>query len=158
MLGSDSALNVYGGKGSGAVKGFDHVNYLDGLKQIYGNKIIRSVNTSENEIRSADMVLYFLHKTAGEGSDYNFYLGQQVNEDISKVSRLNKNIVVIYSGGNAIDMPWLQNVKGLVYAYFLGQYRESPWRMLLAATLTHPVSCLLLLKHVSKIVLLTNII
>lgn len=123
VVGSDTALDIQTGKGSGAVKGFDHVNYLEGLKLVYGAKINRQENPSEKDIRFADVILYFLHKTVGEAKDYDFYLEPIQKEKIEKISKLNKNVVVIYSSGNPSDMPWLHSVKGLVYAYFLGQYR-----------------------------------
>lgn len=125
VLGNDTALNIYGGRGSGAVKGFDHINYLQGLKDVYGDKIIRKPDISDGEIKSADVVLYFLHKVVGESGDFDFYLSPAVQSGIQKAASLNKNIVVVYSSGNPMDMPWLKNVKGLVYAYFLGQYRGT---------------------------------
>lgn len=123
VLGVDSALTIYGGRGSGKVAGFDHIDYLQGLKEVYGNKIIRKEDISDEEIRSADVVFYFLHKMVGESGDFDFYLPAQKHSDIERAASLNKNIVVIYSSGNPSDMPWLDKVKGLVYAYFLGQYR-----------------------------------
>lgn len=123
VLGNDTALNISGGRGSGAVKGFDNVDYLRGLKNIYGEKIICKDNISDDEIRSADAVRYFIHKMVGESGDFDFYLPSATQSDIQKAASLNKNVVVVYSSGNPMDMPWLKNVKGLVYAYFLGQYR-----------------------------------
>lgn len=123
VLGNDTALNIYGGRGSGAVKGFDHINYLQGLKNVYGDKIIRKAGITDDEIRSADVVLYFIYKIVGESGDFAFKLPETIHTDIQKAASLNKNIVVIYSSGNPMDMPWLNSVKGLVYAYFLGQYR-----------------------------------
>jgi beta-glucosidase len=121
VLGSGKALTDYSGTGSGHVSGYDRINYLNGLRNIYGNKIIRSNNITDNEIRSADVVLYFINKWAGEGSDVPFALPDSVNNDIIRYSHLNKNIVVIYSGGNGFAMPWLSNVKGVIFAYLLGQ-------------------------------------
>lgn len=123
VLGEDAALDIYGGKGSGAVKGFDHINYLDGLKAVYGNKIIRKTDITDAEVKAADVVLFFVHKVVGESGDFDFYLSQKTRDEITRCSKLNKNFIVIYSSGNPIDMPWLKNVKGLVYAWFLGQYR-----------------------------------
>lgn len=123
VLGEEAALNIYGGRGSGAVKGFDHINYLDGLKAVYGKKIIRKTDISDAEVKSADVVLFFAHKLVGESGDFDFYLSEKTQDEITRCSNLNKNFIVIYSSGNPIDMPWLKNVKGLVYAWFLGQYR-----------------------------------
>ncbi len=123
VLGDDAALNIYGGRGSGAVKGFDHTNYLDGLKAVYGEKLTRKANITDDEVKEADVVLFFVHKLVGESGDFDFYLSRKTQDEIMRCSNLNKNMIVIYSSGNPIDMPWLKNVKGLVYAWFLGQYR-----------------------------------
>lgn len=121
VLGTAEALHAFTGKGSGNVTGYDQTDYLTGLKDIYGNKIIRSKEISDDGIRSADAVLYFISKHAGEGSDDPFDLPDSINNDIIRCSGLNKNIVVIYSGGNGFSMPWLSRVKGVVFAYLLGQ-------------------------------------
>lgn len=121
VIGTENALTAATGAGSGKVEGYDQVDYLTGLKNVYGNKIVHSKNISDNEISAADMVLYFISKHAGEGSDDPFDLPDSINNDILRCSLLNKNIVVIYSGGNGFSMPWLSNVKGLVFAYLLGQ-------------------------------------
>ena len=120
VVGTDEALNVYSGKGSGAVEGYDQVNYLDGLKNIYGNKIVHDSPVSDEEIKSADAVLYFINKKASEGSDINFDL-PDVSQNLNKYAALNKNLVVIFSGGNGFAMPWLNKTKGLIFAYLLGQ-------------------------------------
>jgi beta-glucosidase len=121
VLGNDSALSVYGGNGSGAVKGFDHVDYLQGLKNRYGDKIIRKNDITDDEIKLADAVLYFAHKPVGEGRDFDFYLPAKTQQEIDTYSSLNKNFIVLYSSGNPMDMPWLGQVKGLIYAYLIGQ-------------------------------------
>ncbi len=120
VLGTDKALKVYTGTGSGRVEGYDQIDYLTGLKSVYGDKIIHQKNIGEETIRSADVVLYFIYKKSGEGYDVPFAL-PEVNEKISYYAKLNKNLVIIYSGGNGFAMPWLSKTKGLVFAYFLGQ-------------------------------------
>lgn len=120
VLGTEEALNVYTGKGSGMVEGYNIVNYLDGLKNKFGDKIIRKTDASSHDIKSADMVILFINKPAGEGFDIRFdYLND--SKQIKNISENNKNLVVVYSGGNGIPMPWLDNVKGLLFTYLLGQ-------------------------------------
>lgn len=125
VLGTEEALTVYTGKGSGNVTGYDHVDYLAGLKNIYGDKIFRQINENNEEIKSADVVLYFINKPAGEGFDVPYDLPKDIEQNVIKYANLNKNIVVIYSGGNGFPMPWVSNVKGLVFAYLLGQERGT---------------------------------
>lgn len=122
VLGTEEALTVYTGKGSGMVEGYDHIDYLSGLKKVYGAKVIRDPNISDAEISSADVVLYFINKPSGEGFDIDFNL-PQVDDLVGKYAKLNPRLVVVYSGGNGMAMPWLSKTKGLVFAYLLGQER-----------------------------------
>ena len=120
VLGTDAALAAYAGTGSGRVAGYHRVDYLSGLKNVYGDKIIREKNVSDQAIRAADIVLYFINKKCGEGYDVPFDL-PDINAKVAQCARLNKNLVVVYSGGNGLAMPWLAAVKGVLYAYLLGQ-------------------------------------
>lgn len=122
VLGSEEALTVYTGKGSGMVDGYDHIDYLAGLKNVYGDKIVYLKNMLNAELSSADVVLYFITRPSGEGFDVDFNL-PAVADTIMRIAQLNKNLVVIHSGGNGFAMPWLSSVKGFVFAYLLGQER-----------------------------------
>jgi len=124
VLGNDQALEVYGGLGSGAVEGYDHVDFMAGLKSTYGDRVVRLTTDDEDEIKSADAVLYFISKKAGEGSDVPYDL-PRVEDNINKYAGLNKNLIVIFSGGNGFPMPWLPKVKTMVFAYLLGQERGT---------------------------------
>ncbi|MGI8636252.1 MAG: glycoside hydrolase family 3 N-terminal domain-containing protein, partial [Segetibacter sp.] len=83
VLGTDEALKVYTGKGSGMVQGYEHVDYLTGLKNVYGNKIVYKKDISEREISSADVVLYFITRPSGEGFDVDFNL-PDVRDSVNK--------------------------------------------------------------------------
>jgi beta-glucosidase len=124
VLGNDQALEVYGGLGSGAVEGYDHVDFMAGLKSAYADSVVRLTTDNEDEIKSADAVLYFISKKAGEGSDVPYDL-PGVEDNINKYTGLNKNLIVIFSGGNGFPMPWLSKVKAMVFAYLLGQERGT---------------------------------
>ncbi|HEY5328583.1 MAG TPA: glycoside hydrolase family 3 C-terminal domain-containing protein [Acidobacteriaceae bacterium] len=124
LVGTDQALEVYGGLGSGAVVGYDHVDFMAGLKSTYGDRVVRLTADDEDEIKSADAVLYFISKKAGEGSDVPYDL-PGVEDNINKYAGLNKNLIVIFSGGNGFPMPWLPKVKAMVFAYLLGQERGT---------------------------------
>jgi beta-glucosidase len=124
VVGDDKALEVYGGLGSGAVEGYDGVDFMAGMKSSYGDRVERLVADNHDEIRSADAVLYFISKKAGEGSDVPYELAG-VEENINKYAGLNKNLIVIFSGGNGFPMPWLPKVRAMVFAYLLGQERGT---------------------------------
>lgn len=124
VLGEDQALTAYVGKGSGNVLGFNHTDYLQGLKKEFGNKVIRSTVADSSEIKAADVVLYFINKPAGEGFDVE-YNKPDFTKSINEVATLNKNVIVIYSGGNGLPTPWIDKIKGFVFAYLLGQERGN---------------------------------
>jgi len=124
ILGTKEALNVYTGKGSGSVEGYEHVDYVTGLKNIYGDRIVCDSSINDEGIKSAAAVLYFINKEVGEGFDVDFN-SPDVDETIKKYAALNKNLIVIYSSGNGMAMPWLLKVKGLIFAYLSGQERGT---------------------------------
>lgn len=73
----------------------------------------------------ADMAIVFAGhdsqwETEGRDQD-SFDLPRGQNSLISAVSRVNKNTIVVNSTGVAVSMPWLDDVKGLVQAWFAGQ-------------------------------------
>lgn len=118
VVGTDDAITVATGRGSGAVSGYDLVDYMAGLSAVYGNAVFRAEN--EEDVRSADTVLLFVAKKASEGFDVPWDV-PGLTEQVRHYASLNRNLVVILSAGNGVPMPWLDDVKGLVFAYFLGQ-------------------------------------
>ncbi|WP_369047966.1 beta-glucosidase [Tenacibaculum sp. UWU-22] len=121
VLGTDEALTSYTGNGSGKVLGYDVVTPLQGLKETFGeNRVKRVIKPTEDDIKNASIILYFANKPAGEGFDIK-YNSLNIADKLLKISKINPNIVVLYSGGNGIPMPWIKNVKGLLFTYFLGQ-------------------------------------
>ncbi len=79
-----------------------------------------------NQAKSADVVLYYggLNKNHyqdcedGDRQQYNLPFGQdRLLEEILKV---NKNVVVVLIGGNAVAMPWIDKVPAVVQAWYLG--------------------------------------
>jgi beta-glucosidase len=92
------------------------------LKAVYGDKVVRLATDDEAEIKAADAVLYFIAKKAGEGSDQPFEM-PGIDENVNRYADWNKNLVVIFSGGNGFPTPWLPKARGLIFAYLLGQER-----------------------------------
>ena len=76
--------------------------------------------------RTADLVLFIggLNKTEGqdcEGVDrVNMDLPYEQNELISAMAKVNPNIVVSLISGNAVTMPWIQDIASLVQAWYNG--------------------------------------
>jgi len=76
--------------------------------------------------KSADIVLYFgglnkNHNQDSEGGDRKS-LGLPYNQDnlISELVAANKNTVVTIISGNAVAMPWINEVPAIVQAWYLG--------------------------------------
>jgi beta-glucosidase len=120
MMGS---AEVHSGTGSGFVAGFDHVSYADGMKKMYGDKFTYTEKPADKIIRQSDVVVFLLNKAAGEGYDSPFDEPKAPIADLMRITKLNKNIIVIITSANPMTMPWLKNVKGLMWASMLGQER-----------------------------------
>jgi beta-glucosidase len=60
--------------------------------------------------------------TEGEGFDRNFALSKEQEELIKEVAKVNsKTIVVLTAGGNVEMTAWLNNIAGLLHAWYPGQ-------------------------------------
>lgn len=116
---------IHSGTGSGFVSGYDHVSFEDGLKAVFGEDLVCDTAPDDDAVRSADVVLFRLNKSGGEGKDIPY--GEPVDqlEQLSRVIGLNKNVVVLISSCNVMPMDWLDKVKGVVWCYFLGQERGT---------------------------------
>lgn len=83
--------------------------------------ISQAVQAAEN----ADVVLIFAGLTEAyesEGYDRTHLLmPESHNNLIEAVAKVNKNVVVVLSGGSAVLMPWLDSVKGVLNGYLGGQ-------------------------------------
>ncbi|MCO6498021.1 MAG: glycoside hydrolase family 3 C-terminal domain-containing protein [Chitinophagaceae bacterium] len=80
--------------------------------------------TAQQEIRNADVVIVALGFNAvieGEAHDRPFSLPAEQVRLIDYVSTLNKNVVaVLYVGGSVNIAPWVEKVRGLVMAWYMG--------------------------------------
>ena len=110
------------GRGSGYVKGYDHVNFADGLKSVF-KSVVENTDFDVKQIQNADVVIYRLNVEGAEGKDIPFETG--MNDEIAKVAALNPNVVVIISSANGLPMPWLDKAKAVIWGYFLGQERGN---------------------------------
>ena len=76
--------------------------------------------------KDADLVLFFggLNKSKGqdaEGRDRSaMTLPYAQDKVIEAITEVNKNVVVLIVSGNAVEMPWIDKVDGVVETWFLG--------------------------------------
>ena len=84
------------------------------------------ISEAVNVARNADYVIFVggLNKSAGqdcEDSDRKeLELPYGQNEIINALAKVNKNLVIVNISGNAIAMPWIEEVPAILQAWFLG--------------------------------------
>lgn len=98
------------------------------------------VDEAVAEARSADYVIFIggLNKSYGqdnEGSDRQSYdLPYKQDSLITALAKANANLVVVNISGNAVAMPWADNVKAIVQDWYLGSEAGEPLAAVLAGT------------------------
>lgn len=122
LMGQDE---LHSGTGSGFVAGYDHVSYEKGLRAVYGGNLVCEVKPDAKTISRADVVLFRVNKAAGEGRDIPFDEPQVDLQELRRVAKLNKNVIVLINACNVMPMDWINDVKGVLWCYFLGQQRGT---------------------------------
>jgi beta-glucosidase len=150
VIGENATRSMTVGGGSSELKAKSEISPLDGLKNRYKNasfiyamgyasgpsaydKVIPSTldqNILKQEAieaaSKADVVLFFgglnkNHLQDCEGADreeYKLPFGQ--DELLNELLKVNPNIGVVLISGNAVEMPWISNVKALMQTWYLG--------------------------------------
>ena len=155
VIGENAVKSMVIGGGSSSLKVAYEVSPLEGLQKKYGKENIKqslgyssgpylydlevpskmnadSLRTAAVEIaKNAEIVLYFggLNKNNFqdcEGADRkSMALPFGQDKLLSDLLKVNKNIVVVLLSGNAVEMPWLNNVPALVQSWYLGSEAGS---------------------------------
>lgn len=108
----------------------------------YARGYVRNRKTKEHLIKEAvnlakksDVVLVFggLDEISeSEGMDRtHMRMPQAQNDLIEAVCEVNSNVVVVLSAGSVVEMPWFEQVKGLVHGYLGGQAGASAMQKVL---------------------------
>lgn len=142
VIGELAASPRFQGAGSSVINPTKLDNALDELKKLgvdvtYAKGYEKSKD-EENEAlfaeaeavaKSADTVLVFVGLTEefeGEGYDrINIEMPKSHNALVSKISAANPNTVVVLAGGSVINLPWINEVKGLLNSGLGGQATGS---------------------------------
>ncbi len=100
------------------------IGYEQGFKRFGGKS--ESLKSRALQLASqADVVLLFLGLDEGseaEGIDReNMKLGENQIELVQSLAEIHNNIVVVLSGGSAIEMPFVHGVKAILHGYLGGQ-------------------------------------
>ena len=150
VIGENATRAMTAGGGSSELKPKDEVSPLRGLQERFKNaNIIHSMgyasgppqygrvlpsgldadslrNAAVKAAAQADVVLFFgglnknHHQDCEGGDRLQFGLPFGQDELLDQLVRANKNIGVILISGNAVEMPWVSKVKGLMQAWYLG--------------------------------------
>jgi beta-glucosidase len=120
----DAVMNAQSGSGSGEVAGYDHVNFLDGLRARF-DQVAYEEMPSDETVRAAGTVIYFFDMGGGESQDRPFEVNENIVSEIQRLAGLNDRVVVIASSGTAFSTDWVDDVDALVLGYYLGQERGS---------------------------------
>lgn len=150
VIGENATKSLTAGGGSSELKAKSEISPLNGLKARFKNativhamgyasgpsvyqKVIPSNLDAEKlkkeaiEVASkADIVLFFggLNKNhlqdceGGDRQEFGLPFGQ--NELLNELLKVNKNVGVVLLSGNAVEMPWINNVKALMQMWYLG--------------------------------------
>ncbi|MBX9807029.1 MAG: glycoside hydrolase family 3 C-terminal domain-containing protein, partial [Flavobacteriaceae bacterium] len=150
VIGENATKSLTVGGGSSELKAKNEISPLEGLKNRYKNATIIhamgyasgpsaydrvvSSNLDANKLKQeaieaaskADIVLFFgglnkNHLQDCEGADrkeYKLPFGQ--DELLNELLKVNSNIGVVLVSGNAVEMPWISNIKALMQTWYLG--------------------------------------
>lgn len=150
VIGENAVKSLTLGGGSSSLKVKYEVSPLEGLVKMYGkdkirysmgyssgpsayDKVVPPVENQDSLLKSAvdiaskaDVVFFFggLNKNqyqdceGGDRKSYDLPFGQ--NHLISEILKVNKNLVIVLTTGNAVAMPWIKEVPAIVQNWYNG--------------------------------------
>jgi beta-glucosidase len=123
LVGSNAENTVStGGGAAGFDPGKDFITYAAAIKKSAGESI-NVYTAGPEQAKNADVAVVFATMVEHEAMDRPFAFSKETVEMINQTAKANKNTVVVVSLGGGVDMmPWLGNVKALVYAWYPGTY------------------------------------
>lgn len=110
---------------SNLVKNGVHVTYAQGYRKSKDEIDAALFVEAKKVAKNADVVLVFAGLTEdfeGEGYDrVSTSMPNCHNVLISELAKVNSNVVVVLAGGSVVEMPWVNEVKGLLNSGLAGQ-------------------------------------
>lgn len=122
LLTGEFVEKIARGGGSAEVEGYNVISMLDAFKAEFGDNIQFVKEPTDEQIKSAQVVLISAGTLDSEGWDKSFELPAEQENRILNAAKLNPNVVVIINSGGGIKMSgWNTKVSGIVYAWYTGQ-------------------------------------
>jgi beta-glucosidase len=135
LLGPNAKETPYSGGGAARVEFQGEVSLLNAIENKISDDlelIYIPLDSCASEhwggqlegISEHDLVILALgynHKSEGEGFDRPFQLPGQQNTLVDMVSQRSEKVLVVVNSGGGIEMPWLDKVEGLLYAWYGGE-------------------------------------
>lgn len=150
VIGENATKSLVIGGGSSSLKAAYEISPLDGLINKYGKETITYsmgyasgpavygkevksrlnadslINAAIAVAKDADIVIYVggLNKNYHQDCEGDDRLSMSLpfgqNRLIDQLCQVNRNVVIVLCSGNAVDMPWLNQIQGLLQAWYLG--------------------------------------
>lgn len=138
VIGHLAKISRYQGSGSSRINPYkltSFTDYLDEIKAEYdyadgynindGNTVCQKcLDEAVNIAKGKDAVLLFVGLTdeyESEGFDReNLDMPHSHNELIKQICKLNKNVIIVLSGGSPVTMPWFEDVNAVLNMYLCG--------------------------------------
>lgn len=150
VVGDNATRSMSYGGGSSELKTRFDISPLEGLRKIYGDKIVHaqgyvagrsmygrvdSIDAGEQArlkaeaieaAKEADLIIFIggMNKNhrqdCEDGDRENYDLSYGQNELIAELARIQKNIIVVTFAGNPFATPWIKDVKAMLQCWYLG--------------------------------------
>lgn len=122
LLTGDYVETLARGGGSAEVEGYNIVSMLQAFKDEFGNRLVYEKNPTNEQIKSADVVLLSTGTSDCEGYDRPFNLPEEKEKQILDIVSKNPKVVVIVNSGSGIQMTnWNDKVQAILYSWYVGQ-------------------------------------
>ena len=108
-----------------ALEGKENITYAEGFsseKDVYDEKLAAEAVETAKQAEKAIIFAGLPESFESEGYDRkHMHLPECQNRLIAEIAKVQPNTIVVLHNGAAVEMPWIESVKGVVEAYLGGQ-------------------------------------
>lgn len=118
--------NKFGKENINYSMGYASDQFIHGIEEPSKLNVDSLINAAVKIAKKSDIVFFIggmnkNHFQDCEGVDRkSMSLPYSQNKLISELTKVNKNVVVVLLTGNAVEMPWLNNIQALLQGWYLG--------------------------------------